>query len=334
MQVSSTKPLNSVVLSAEDKNKKNLDPVKNNAQTDSSKSSPAPSQKLDAQGSSLRALNKQWSGLTEAQAKLSRLQSMSETFRYTQDALLGLAREMTSKLPQSAKILHEISVLKSKLSSQNQIDENFLPKTSTPKSSYKLSRMDLIASKDQNESIQIRLPDNSQVNFEISKYQSSDSIFKEIVSKFRNSGIKVEQNPDAKLIFTGPEKLMDSAWIFQGQGLRIPAGNPVPISLEKLPDPLTNLSEKVFQEDFENAKLQLREILADLSKKLKVVDRETDNLLTQNMTVSNEKSELALSSSEDLKKTISGDEKMAKIQALISQANVPREHVVDILSVD
>lgn len=330
MQVTSTKPLNSAVLSAEEKNKNNLVPVKSGGEASAS-SSPS-NTRIENQLSNLKARNKEWSGLTEAQSRLSRLQSMSETFQHTQNALLGLAREMTSKLPQSARILHEINTLKSKLASQNQVDDNFLPKTSNPKSSYKLDRMDILASKDQDEQIQIRLPDNSQVNLSLSKYQSSDSILKSVSGKFRDLGIKAEKDADNKIIFTGPEKLMDSAWIFQGQGVRIPAGNPVPLSLEKLPDPLSDLSDKVFAEDFEGARNKLREILSDIAQKIRVVDKETDNLLTKNMSVSDEKTSISLELSEKFKEQLTSSDRMVNIQALISQANVPRDHVVDILT--
>lgn len=332
MQVTSTKPLSSALLSAEDKSKNNLIPVKSGGEAAASSSSSTA--RPDFHAINLKSRNKEWSGLTEAQSRLSRLQSMSETFHYTQNALLGLAREMTSKLPQSSRILHEISVLKSRLDSQNQVDENFLPKTSNPKSSYKLDRMDILASKDQSEQIQVRLPDNSQVNLSINKFQSSESILKDVSAKFRDVGIKVERGSDDKLIFTGPDKLMDSAWIFQGQGIRIPAGNPVPLSLEKLPDPLSDLSKKVFSEDFEASREKLREILTDISQKIKVIDKETNNLLTKNMSVPEEKTAESLGLSDTLKEKLTSGDRMVNIQALISQANVPRDHVVDILTLD
>lgn len=291
--------------------------------------------KPESSGLNLRSRNKEWSGLTEAQSKLSRLQSMSETFKYTQEALLSLAREMTSKLPQSSKILFEINELKSKLSSQNQVDDHFLPKTSVSRSSYKLDRIDLISTKDQDEKINIRFPDNSQLNLRISKFQSKDSIFKEISAQFKDIGLKVERDENRKLIFTGPDKIMDSAWIFQGQGVRIPAGNPVPIVLKQLPDPLSDLSAKVISEDADAAREKLREILKDLSKKISVVDKETSNLLTKNLSLSEGKSSAIFDQSTDLKEQLmSNDNRYVRIQALISQANVPRDHVVEILSLE
>lgn len=332
MQVSSAKALNSTSLATEQRGRSDLPALSKSKEVALTK--PTASLQNSARPSAVQNVSERyraWSNLSEAQATLSRLQSMGETFRYTQDALLSLAREMTSKLPDSAHILHQITSMMGKLSTQTQIDRNFLPASSISKGSYRLDRINLLAPKDQLEKIQIRLPDSSQVNLDLGKGQSSDAIFRQISQAFRPIGIKAERSDAGALIFTGPDKLMDSAWIFQGQGVRVPAGSPVPVALTELPDPLTKLSGLVQGESIEEARQALRELLTDIGRKNQIVFREIDSVIAANGMTEVDFPEGV--SSDAIRSAFESPDHLTKVKALITQANVSRENVVDILSV-
>lgn len=335
MQVTSTKALTNQTLPSPTQEKgKSLSVV--NESADKTAIEKASEAKSASERSALIASSKHksWSNLSDAQAKLYRLQSMGETFHYSQEALLDLAREMTKKLPESSQLLYQISLLRDKLGGQTQIDNNFLPASNTPKSSFKLDRIDLLAKKDQDESVQIRMPDNSQVNIEIKKNQPKDSVFKEIQLAFKDLGIKVSKGEDEKLIFTGSDKMMDSVWLFQGQGLRIPAGNSVPVNLERLPDTLTKLSSLIETGDIEAARENVRDILQDLSKKTNVVRDQVDILVSGQNSISEDMKDSSLRASEILKDIFFEGDELTKVKGLMTQANVSRENVVDTLSID
>lgn len=332
MQVTSTKPLNSTSPAPEGRTRNEfpgLSKGREIALTNSDQKLPSLNKSASTQNISQR--HREWSNLSDAQATLSRLQSMSKTFRYTQDALLSLARDMTSKLPHSAGILHQISSLMTKLDTQTQIDRNFLPASASPKASYKLDRINLVSPKDQSEKIQIRLPDNSQVNISIDKGQSSEETFKDLSQAFRDIGIKAARSDQGSIVFTGPEKLMDSAWIFQGQGVRVPAGSPVPVTLKPVPDPLQNISDNVRAGDMEASRQALRELLTEIGRKAQVVARQLESVIANSSPIDVEVPDIV--STENLAAALDGSDPIMKAKGLITQANVSRENVVDILSV-
>ena len=335
MQVSPTKPINQSAVSGGIKVNGGLGSKKSAEVSGGSQGSTSSVHSNNRKAlSQLATKNQEWSVLSESQKKLYRLQSMGETFGYAQEALIDVAREMTKKSPDKSRLLYEINAVKQGISGQTQVDENFLPATPNKRSSYTLTSIDLISRREQAEEIRIRMPDNSSVSLNFEPNQAPEENISLLKSALRDYGIKVDVEEGKKAVFTGPDNLMDSPWVFAGDGVRVPAGNPVPTNLKRLPDPLSKLSMAIEDGDMESAQKQLRSLLMDLAHKGKIVRKESDNLLAKNPEVPESLSLENVNSSEELKKMFAEGDEFFKIMGLIGQANASRDNVIDILSLD
>lgn len=276
----------------------------------------------------------QWALLSQVQTQLSRLQGTERSVINSYRELLSLSRELERTNHQSDELAAKVRQLSQKLKQEGLLDGNLQPRQNPVQESYILDRVDLLSPRSQQEQLAVRLPNGSMLSLQISAGTSLDGTLSQLSSQLKDQGIQVSTNNQGQLRLTGPKSLLTSPWVFQGQGVRVPAGNPVPIQLAPEQDQLSQLANGLENGQVAQEKQRIRTLLATLEQQRRDLENQRQALLRQVAQLrASEKIDPSQESdiSSTLKKTLREGDFTLQLNTLMAQATLSRFSVVALL---
>ncbi|WP_156804515.1 hypothetical protein [Gallaecimonas xiamenensis] len=277
----------------------------------------------------------QWALMSQAQFRLSTLQSMEQAVVNTYRQLVGLARQLEQNQSQSQALANQARALAHQVDGEGLLDGALAPRRQKGEASFLLTRVDLLSQRSQAETVKIGLPNGASLSLRLGAQASQGRVLADLGAQLARQGISVSSNSQGQLLLSGPEKLFASPWQFQGQGIRVPAGNPVPITLDVQPQVLDQMAQGLAAGNVDYEKARLRALLAALEQHRKALAQQRQQLM-QKMESLRSQALAAGQSPEQLGESVKtlmreGDFTL-QLNTLMAQANLSRQSVVALLA--
>lgn len=277
----------------------------------------------------------QWVLLSQAQSQLARLQGTERSLIASYRELASLSRELERSGSETHQLAQRVRRLKARLEREGQMDGNLQPRQIPARANYILDRIDLLRPREQNERLNIRLPNGAHIALQIPAGGNPRDTLTQLSTQLRRHDIEVSDNGRGQLRLSGTAELLSSPWLFQGQGVRVPAGNPVTIQLAEEDDQLKQLADGLERSDSSQERQRLRALLANLEQQRRELENQRQELLRK---VAQLRAEAKASDadahselSESLKKTLKDGDFILQLNALLAQATLSRMSVVALL---
>lgn len=278
----------------------------------------------------------QWALLGQSQMLLSRMQLTEHTLTNTYRSLLNVMRQLELHPDRSSQLASQTRGLARQIAQGNVLAGDLSPRARTTDGTYMLSRVNLLAQREQPETIRIRLPNNNLMTLRLPAAAGQQELLSRISSYFVRQGIQIQVDGQGRLVLTGHQSLFDEAWMFQGQGVRVPAGNPVPIRLDAQPQSLLALALGLEAGQIEAEKQRLRSLLKALERHRQALKSQRMDLLAKIERMDAAQSDMAQHTVEQLGQELSlvmrESHFATQMNTLMAQANVSRQTVVALLS--
>ncbi|WP_115719436.1 hypothetical protein [Gallaecimonas mangrovi] len=277
----------------------------------------------------------QWALLSQAQSELSSLQATEQSVVSLYRELLKLARQLEQSGQNSEQLSAKVEKLAEQVVKEGQLGPNLAPKSKNPRlSSYELSRVDLLSPRPQDEQVMMRLPTGHHVSLTIRANSRPSRVIADLSRQLSSFGISVEQDDNGQLLLTGDKMFFRGPWQMQGQGIRVPAGNPVPISLEPQRHVLDLMADGLHGGDVTIEKQRVRELLNQLEQHRRQLQAQRNTLLakiaelrSEQLSGGNEMEAIGAA----LKTQMQNAPFEQQLSALLAQANLSRFSVVALL---
>lgn len=230
-----------------------------------------------------------WSVSADVSHQLAKNQQAEQQIRQLYQQLDQLKKQLD--LPQSGgqkqQISQQLQQLENQLKQKNTALTADLLLSSQPQGQHQWqlnSKIDLLSPRKQPELLSIGLADGQKIQLSFPAGQSADANLAMMQQEFAKHQIELKQQGPV-LIFSaaaGQSHLLSQPWQMQGEGIRIAAGNPVQVRLQKPEGQLTVLAQQAQQMENQQAyQAQLTQVQQKLQQMLRQVQSERQVLVAK-----------------------------------------------------
>lgn len=274
-----------------------------------------------------------WALLSRAQTQLSGIQRSEQAIVASYRELLSLSRQLERSGSKSEALAGRVANLRKQLEQSNVLDNNLRLRESPARARYRLDRVDLLSRRSQSESLQIQLPNGRNVDIRLEADNSEEQNLRSLQRAFDKHQITASRTAEGQLAVLGTSDQLGSPWVFRGQGVRVPAGNPVPIQLSRQSTELEKLEQGLASGERELEKQRLKELLATLEQERRSLESQRHQLLQQ---IRQAQAATGISpggseQSEAIRDLLVNGDFTLQLNTLLAQANVSRFSVVALL---
>ena len=155
----------------------------------------------------------------------------------------------------------------------------------------------------------------------------------------RKEHIQARLNELGKLELSVPElhrRKLDEPVLLSGEGIRIPAGNPVPVQFKAKPGQLTQLGEGIDKGELRQEQQRLRRLLGEIEQSVRELKQFRQRMVKQLDRVKARSQNMKQQELEQLQGKLGEQLReggfMGTMSGLLAQANVSRQNVVALLT--
>lgn len=284
-----------------------------------------------------------WSVSADVSRQLAKNQQAEQQIRQLYQQLEQLKKQL--ELPQSAgqkqQISQQLQQLETQLKHKNTALTPALQLSSQPAgpSQWQLnSKIDLLSPRKQPELVTIGLSDGKKIQLSFPAGQSADAALTMMQQEFAKHQIDLKQQGPA-LVFSaaaGQSHVLSQPWQMQGEGIRIAAGNPVQLRLQKPEGQLSVLAQQAQQMENQQAyQAELNQVQQKLQQMIRQVQSERQVLVAKlnalRMADSQQSDQQVSAVSQELKVQMQQGA-ASSLSAIMAQGNVTRSLVEFALS--
>jgi archaellum component FlaC len=284
-----------------------------------------------------------WSISADVSHQLAKNQQAEQQIRQLYQQLEQLKKQLEQ--PQSSgqkqQISQQLQQLESQLKQKNTALTPDLQLSSQPstQSQWQLnSKIDLLSPRKQPETLVIGLVDGQRIQLHFPAGQSADANLSMMQQEFANHQIELKQQGPALVFSTNAAQshLLSQPWQMQGEGIRIAAGNPVQLRLQKPEGQLNLLAQQAQQMENQQAyQAQLNQVQQKLQQLLRQVQSERQVLAAKLNTLrmaDSQQSEVEVAAVSQELKVQMRQGAASSLSAIMAQGNVTRSLVEFALS--
>ena len=284
-----------------------------------------------------------WSYVGAAQQKISETQSSEQALAMAYRQLKQLERQLSQSQQAGSQIRQQIADLDEQIAKQeSSLTGDLTPKVlqnAQPKNSYVIDKVDLLSAKPSSEKLQLFFPSSSSaVSIDLPAGESGDALVSRLNQGLAKEQISVAVNGDGALTFSvaaGNSRKLDEAVFFSGEGIRVPAGNPVAIKLSPEKSELGKLSDGLSQGESQQEQQRLQKLLTNIEQSMRELKQYRRQMLAQLEKVKARTAEMSEEElnrlQQELQQQLSRGDFSQGFSALVTQANVSRQGVVALL---
>lgn len=225
---------------------------------------PAPEIRTISDGNLTQKTNQliQWREFGELQANINQARKAESSAEEYAHLLSMITRDVVRNSIGSSTHA-AVADLTSTVNKDNLVDGNLIAKTQNYKTHYQLSVSGLIERKDTQEMISVALPNGQQTSFYLYANDNEGSNLSQWQRAFAHTAIRFSEK-DGELLISGPEQLMGSPWVIQGEGIRLGAASSVPIT--PAPTLLATLKGQIESLDLQGSRDSIRSLAKNLDQ--------------------------------------------------------------------
>ena len=279
-----------------------------------------------------------WSVSADVSRQLAKNQQAEQQIRQVYQQLEQLKKqlELPQSIGQKQQISQQLQQLENQLKQKNTALTPALQLSSQPtgQSQWQLnSKIDLLSPRKQPELVTIGLSDGKKIQLSFPAGQSADAALAMMQQEFAKHQIELKQQGPALLFSAsaGHSHLLSQPWQMQGEGIRIAAGNPVQLRLQKPEGQLSVLAQQAQQMENQQAyQAELAQVQQKLQQMLRQVQAERQVLVAKlnalRMAGSQQSEQQVSAVSQELKVQMQQGA-ASSLSAIMAQGNVTRSLV-------
>ena len=284
-----------------------------------------------------------WSLVGAAQQKISETQSSEQALAMAYRQLKQLERQLSQSQQVSSQLQQQIADLDSEIANkESALSGDLTPKVlqnSPPSNAYVLDKVDLLSAKPSSEKLQLFFPSSSSaVSIDLPAGESGDQLVSRLNQGLAKEQISVSVNNEGALVFSTTaenSRKLDEPVFFSGEGIRVPAGNPVAIKLSPEKSELTKLNDGLSQGEGAQEQQRLQKLLSNIEQSMRELKQYRRQMLAQLEKVKARTAEMSEDElnrlQQELQQQLSQGDFSQGYSALVTQANVSRQGVVALL---
>lgn len=285
-----------------------------------------------------------WAMMGETQQRLADAQGSEHALSLAYRQLKQLERQLAQSGQTSSQIQQQLAALNSRLSQGSGLLDGELKPTllssQARQASYVLDRVDLLSAKPAAERLQLFFPASGRgAIVDIPAGAQGEQVVTLLQQGLHDEQIRVSRNEQGQLQFSLPRsesRKLEEPVLFSGQGIRVPAGEPVAIRLTPAQSELEKMGEGLSRGEVRQEQARLQRLLATIEHSMRDLKKFRQQMLAQLEQV---KARTAAMSEQELQQLesqlqeqLQGGDFSQTLSGLVAQANVSRQNVVALLS--
>lgn len=284
-----------------------------------------------------------WALIGYAQQRIGDAQASEQKLALAYRQLQQVNAQLGQRARDAEKLAQQIRDLDQRLSEKDSLlNAELKPKflsAQARRQSYVMDRVDLTSPKNADERLQMVFPSAAQsVSVALPAASEGREVALLLNKSLAAERIEVSLDDRGQLLFSvDPEqqRKLEEPVLLSGQGIRVPAGNPVPVRLKPAPSELSKLADAVQRGDTQQEQVRLQKLLRTIEssmRELKAFRQQVANQLDRVRVESAEMTERELAQIQsELVAQLQGGDFTASMTGLVAQANASRDTVVALL---
>lgn len=285
-----------------------------------------------------------WAVMGLAQQKVTEAQSSEQALLQAYRQLKQIERQLKQHQQVGQQVRDQLEQLDDELTgSEGPLTRTLRPKVLSrhrEQASYVLDKVDLLSARPTTERLQLFFPSSAEtVQVTVPADSSGQQTLARLQSGLKSAGVRLSQGADGQVEFhVNPDdrRKLDEAVFFTGEGIRVPAGNPVAIKLSPVKSELAQLGEGLSRGETKQQQAKMQSLLGTIEQSMRDLQKFRRQMLIQLDKVRARSAEISEQHLADLlqemqQQLVQGDFG-STYRGLVTQANVSRQDVVALLS--
>ncbi|MGN5139005.1 hypothetical protein ACTG15_13345 [Aeromonas sp. 164P] len=286
-----------------------------------------------------------WALIGTAQQRIAQAQGGEQALSQIWGELKRLEQQLGQNRAASGELVSRLKVLEEKLTQPQaplttELKPRLLASAGDSRVSYGSERLDLLTPKSGVERLVFSFPQSSSaVEVMLPAGANESEVVTRLDRALRKEHIQARLNELGKLELSVPElhrRKLDEPVLLSGEGIRIPAGNPVPVQFKAKPGQLTQLGEGIDKGELRQEQQRLRRLLGEIEQSVRELKQFRQRMVKQLDRVKARSQNMKQQELEQLQGKLSEQLKdggfMGTMSGLLAQANVSRQNVVALLT--
>lgn len=286
-----------------------------------------------------------WALIGTAQQRIAHAQSGEQALSQVWGELKRLEQQLGQNRAASGELVSRLKLLEEKLTQPKaplttELKPRLLASANDSRVSYSAERLDLLSPRSSAERLIFSFPQTSSaVEVQLPAGTNEAEAASRIDRALRKEHIQARLNELGKLELSVPDqhrRKLDEPVLLSGEGIRIPAGNPVPVQFKPKAGQLTQLGEGLDKGELKQEQQRLKRLLGEIEQSVRELKQFRQKMVKQLDRVKARSQNVQQEELEQLKGKLSLQLKeggfMGTMSGLLAQANVSRQNVVALLT--
>lgn len=285
-----------------------------------------------------------WALIGTAQQRIAHAQGGEQALSQVWGELKRLERQLSQTTSAGGEIVQRLRALEERLTGANApLTDELKPRLLGKDDSrvrYGAEHLELLTAKPTAERLVLAFPvSNSAVEVMIPAGAQGQEVISRLDTALAREQIQARLNEQGKLELSLPQahkRKLDEPVLISGEGIRIPAGNPVPVRFKQQPGQLGLLGEGLGRGEIRQEQRRLHKLLGEIEQSVRELKQFRQKMVQQLDRVKSRSQSLKLEELEQLQSRLNAQLKeggfAGTMAGLLAQANVSRQNVVALLA--
>lgn len=286
-----------------------------------------------------------WALIGAAQQRIAHAQSGEQALNLVWGELKWLERQLGQRELATNDVTNRLKILEEKVTQPrgpltDELKPRLIASAQELRPRFSAEHLDLLSAKNSTERLVFSFPQsNSAVEVTIPAGAREGEVVTMLDRALRKEHIQAILNELGRLELSVAEphrRKLDEPVLIRGEGIRIPAGNPVPVQFKPKSGQLTRMAEGITKGEIRQEQQRLKRVLGEIEHSVRELKQFRQKMVLQldkvkARTQSLQQDELAQLQS-SLSARLSQGGYMGTMSGLLAQANVTRQGVVALLT--
>lgn len=286
-----------------------------------------------------------WVLIGTTQQRISSAQSSEQALGVAWNELKRLEPQLGRQQSKALELNGRLQQLEEKISGDNrpltrELQPRLLQGSAPQLAHYRLDKIDLLTPRSESERILLSFPvSGSSVEVQFPANASEEEVLRRLNTALQGEKIQVKRDGKGSLEFSLPEELrrkLDEPVLLRGEGIRMPAGNPIPVRLSQREGVLSRIEDGLARGELRQEQKRIHQLLGEIEQSVRKLKQYRQNVLSQLEKV---RARTQVTTSQDveqlqsrLSETLNSGGFAGAMSGLLAQANVSRQTVVALLT--
>lgn len=286
-----------------------------------------------------------WALIGVAQQRIAHAQGGEQALKQVWSELKRLERQLGQRSQASTEVRDRLKMLEEHVIQPKgpltpDLKPRLLASAEEMRTHYSADHLDLLSPKGSDERLVFSFPQSSSaVEVTLSAGARDGEVVARLDQALSKEHIQARLNDLGKLelsIADSHRRKLDEPVLLRGEGIRIPAGNPVPVQFKPRAGQLTQLAEGVGKGEIRQERQRLKRMLGEIEQSVRELKQFRQKMVKQLDRVKARSQNLEQEERQRLQSSLSSQLQqggyMGMMSGLLAQANVTRQGVVALLA--